>query len=355
MSKRAAPRLTPLADDPTQPSYMRELLVAGRDARVRGYDFERGLSKHLARLDAGAPLPEWAKGLQSSGAGAAAAAAGGSLIGWIAAPVLIGVAAAAAMLAVPRQASAPSVTSQAVVARAPAPQPVEPAQVAQVQVPAAAAPVATTPLAPSADAERTRASHAPRLLHARGTHAGAKTASNKHEHRARALERGAPDVARAADGSGTSASAPGGTGTDLFQVAQPARGAQQAVQPAPAPAAQPELPRPPTARQPAAQPPEPEAQDDVLLEREMGMLAMTQRVLLSDPARALRLARQGEAEFRGSMFTQERRQLLLLALVKLGRLDEAKRLAAPYLTQYPHGPFSDRVRRALATGKVEQR
>jgi hypothetical protein len=94
--------------------------------------------------------------------------------------------------------------------------------------------------------------------------------------------------------------------------------------------------------------------DDARLEREMGMLAVTQRVLHGDPARALNLARQGEAEFGGSMFTQERQQLLLLSLVKLGRMDEARRLAKTYLARYPNGPFSDRVRRALATGRVER-
>ena len=54
------------------------------------------------------------------------------------------------------------------------------------------------------------------------------------------------------------------------------------------------------------------------------------------------------------MFTEERQQLLLLSLVKLGRLDEAKRLARPYLARYPNGPFSDRVRRSLASGRVER-
>jgi hypothetical protein len=104
----------------------------------------------------------------------------------------------------------------------------------------------------------------------------------------------------------------------------------------------------------AARPAQPTPQDEERLEREMGMLAAAQRALHVDPTRALKLAQQGESEFRDSMFTQERQQLLLLALVKLSRLDEAKRLAKPYLQHFPHGPFSDRVRRALATGQVER-
>jgi hypothetical protein len=106
-------------------------------------------------------------------------------------------------------------------------------------------------------------------------------------------------------------------------------------------------------REPAAAKAAP-PQDDARLEREMTMLAVAQRVLQSDPARSLALARQAESEFAGGMFAQERQQIVLLALVKLGRIDEARRLAKPYLARYPHGPFSDRVRRALAAGKVKR-
>jgi hypothetical protein len=93
--------------------------------------------------------------------------------------------------------------------------------------------------------------------------------------------------------------------------------------------------------------------DESRLEREMQMLAVTQRVLATDPGRALRLADQGEREFAGSMFSAERRQLGLLALVKLGRLDEARRAGRPFLARYPKAPWSERLRRALATGVVD--
>jgi hypothetical protein len=137
---------------------------------------------------------------------------------------------------------------------------------------------------------------------------------------------------------------------DLFATARPAAPSERAeTAPQPAERADEQAP----ARPEPAKRAEP-VLDDSRLEREMGMLAVAQRVLHSDPARALSLARQGEAEFGGSMFTQERQQLLLLSLVKLGRMDEARRLAKPYLARYPNGPFSDRVRRALATGRVER-
>jgi hypothetical protein len=162
-----------------------------------------------------------------------------------------------------------------------------------------------------------------------------------------------------AEDSTKAAAKPSANG-ELFDTAQPAvapaqpradaQKTQTVEEQAPEAAAKPEPPQPAAAKTQAKATP----QDDARLEREMAMLAVAQRVLQSDPARSLALARQGEAEFAGSMFTQERQQVLLLALVKLGRMDEARQLAKPYLARYPHGPFSDRVRRALATGKVER-
>ena len=84
----------------------------------------------------------------------------------------------------------------------------------------------------------------------------------------------------------------------------------------------------------------------------MQMLAVAQRVLSSDPERSLRLTRQGEQEFRGSMFSAERTQVSLLALVQLGRVDEARRLGTPFLRAYPNAPWSARLREALATGRL---
>jgi hypothetical protein len=87
----------------------------------------------------------------------------------------------------------------------------------------------------------------------------------------------------------------------------------------------------------------------------MQMLAVAQRILNSDPARALRLTRQGEQEFGKSMFSAERKQVSLLALVQLGRLDEARRLGVPFLRAYPKAPWSARLREALATGRLPER
>jgi hypothetical protein len=77
-------------------------------------------------------------------------------------------------------------------------------------------------------------------------------------------------------------------------------------------------------------------------------------VLADDPDRSLRMARQGEREFPGSMFSAERKQIALLALVQLGRIEEARRQGVPFLRAYPNAPWSARLREALATGHVPE-
>lgn len=84
-----------------------------------------------------------------------------------------------------------------------------------------------------------------------------------------------------------------------------------------------------------------------LLRHDMDLLADAKRALATDPARALTLARQGEAEIPRSLFAEERRHVLLLALIALGRTSEAQRIAAPYLKQHPDSPFARRVQSAL--------
>jgi hypothetical protein len=343
MTKRPTPpNITPLVEDSSQSPFMRELLEVGRGATVAGYDFEQGLSKHLALIDAGAPLPQWAEGLRpaaGAGGGAAAAAAGSSLIAWIAVPLAL-VALSSAVILVTKQsppasvAPAPSAlppTAKAPVAPAPAPAVAPQAAVAPIVVPEQV-------LRPA----RPMTNVAPRSAHAK--RAAAPLVASKSVS-------GPIAASKTVAVESTKSAAPATSG-DVFATAQPAGAPASSAQPAPA--AQPQAKPEPqaAARQPV--PPQPPVQDDARLEREMSMLAVAQRALQNDPERALSLARQGESEFAGSMFTQERQQVVLLALVKLGRMDEARRLAKPYLARYPHGPFSERVRHALATGKVER-
>lgn len=89
---------------------------------------------------------------------------------------------------------------------------------------------------------------------------------------------------------------------------------------------------------PASDPPSPDAM------RETQEVAAAQRLVETDPARALSLVRAGEARFPSGYLREERRYVGVVALFKLGRLDEAHAEAARFLTDYPDGPFSARVR-----------
>jgi hypothetical protein len=83
------------------------------------------------------------------------------------------------------------------------------------------------------------------------------------------------------------------------------------------------------------------------LNLEMEELAKAKQALTSDPAEALALAEAGNRKFPGGLFREERDHVRLLALIALGRLDEARRLAAPYLKAHPNSPFARRVQNAL--------
>jgi hypothetical protein len=339
-------RLQPMIDDPSEPAYVRDLLHAGREDQVADYDFDKGLTKHLAQIQAGAPAPQWAESLKVTSAGAVASAASGStLIPWIALPIVTAAVITAVMVSTSPEPGEPRPVVAAPLA-APVPATALP-PVQAPQEPAVTQPAAQPvpePAVPSARPERR-----------------APVGSQMHRPRTPRASKQAPAFASAKAERTHESAAPLAPSTAATPSAASGRAStteRSASGSAPVPAPPTiaiEDPPPAASAEPVDAPTRPERppQDDARLEREMAMLAMSQRVLHVDPERALKLARQGEAEFTGSMFTQERQQVLLLSLVKLGRLDEAKRLAKPYLARYPKGPFSDRVRRALAAGRVE--
>jgi len=337
-----------------QPDYVRDLLDAGRDAglndpAVRGYDVEAGLARHMAQVQAGAPLPPWAEQLVASSSGAAIGAATAAkiatskLVAGVALAVIAAGTIAALVIGAPEK--------SALDASRPVPgTPVEP-----IGAPASKGDQAA--LAPQPEAreggDAVELEIAPIISRAkRDAHSSlnGERAADVEPKPASAQNAKSLDALMEAVGkqqrSGSTSSKghvdlvpPRGTvartesQANVEQAQESDRSDQSATAaatPAPAPVV-----------------------DDARLEREMGMLAVAQRVLKTDPERALRLARQGEQEFAGSMFTQERQQVLLLALIELGRIGEAKRLALPYLKRYPNGPFSDRLRGALAAAKPE--
>ncbi len=315
---------TPMWNDPSEPAYVRELLHAGRTEPL-GYDVAQGLARHLANVQAGAPLPDWAQ------AAASAAGAGSSAwLSWLVLPVVAATAATGLWFAT--HAKHPAVVQSApvvVAVAAPQPSAVAAPAPAVADVPAAPA-IATTP-----------------------AHSAASGLFAKQNRPAHKLARSAdgPDSASAKQLDTTAGSKANMDATDRLMSAPIA---SHSVDHASAPvAAETKTAAHEETSAVAAPAQKTGTVSESRLEREMQMLAVAQRVLSSDPERALRLAQQGEREFPRTMFSAERQQLGLLAMVKLGRIDEARRIGAPFLAKYPNAPWSARLRRALATGRAD--
>jgi hypothetical protein len=348
-------------DGATEPDFVRDLLEAGRveHAAAASYDVEAGLARHLAQVQAGAPVPDWAQSMVKSAGAAATVGAAGSgvvkLLPWIAMSLLAVGVASIVVLGSPQSSpiAAPVAPLPAKDVR------LEPEgeahgqehaqqgaehSVGQEAADAIEASAADSPVEPKSSADEMLARVKRDVIARRATTRGAQSTSAKavdtRSTDARSIDAlmGA-NVSKGSPSEGTVQLAPRTTTARSQNRAQVDSQAESAVATKSEPVEQ-------------AEGGAPAVLDDARLEREMGMLAMAQRVLTRDPERALRLARQGEQEFAGSMFTQERQQVLLLALIQLGRMPEAKRLALPYLKRYPNGPFSDRLRRALVTGKL---
>jgi len=89
---------------------------------------------------------------------------------------------------------------------------------------------------------------------------------------------------------------------------------------------------------------------DALLRQETANLARAREAIESSPADALRLAEQGERRFVGGMFGQERRAIIVLSSLRLGR-SSAPAAARAFLELYPHSSLSDRIRDELSTNQ----
>lgn len=358
MRKPSGPDDLSMWDDPQESPAVRQLLRAGRLDQV-DYDLDAGLARHLANLQSGAPLPAWAVAQSTVQKGWSL-----SLLAWLL-PPMISAAVVGSWIYFrpaepsPAQLAAASGAPLAAPSAAPALE-TRAASVAATQTPVVVASSAVAVAAP----EPSLASHERLAGSVRSTRHAALT------HRGRAhLERGeepAPEGSSPARATPAIASSSPGSSNAIAaseskaapaQAPHPAEPAQVQVQVQVKEAKEPAVSPAPTA--PVAEQDkqaEPQAGgsgvSDARLEREMQMLAVAQRILSRDPERSLRLTRQGEHEFRGSMFSAERTQVSLLALVQLGRLDEARRLGAPFLRAYPNAPWSARLREALATGHL---
>jgi RNA polymerase sigma-70 factor (ECF subfamily) len=92
------------------------------------------------------------------------------------------------------------------------------------------------------------------------------------------------------------------------------------------------------------------ASDELL---ELQEVAQAERLLATDPARALALVRAAEARFPAGYVREERDYVELMALVALGRLDEARPKVARFLRDHPDSAFTGRVREASRRARLE--
>ena len=368
-------------DDPQESSALRQLLRAGR-VENSDYDVDSGLARHLAQLHAGTPLPAWAvqTTLQKS--------ASWSVLAWLLPPV-ISAGVVGAWLAIRPADPAPISLVPAAPPPAAAPAGDSPLSAARAVPLVAQETASNNVLLPSAAAERdardkaenseahdadhgerhdahaalarairqpARASNARRGRSSRGDDAAAYAAQSTRDGRDGTARDGAAIAAGAglatANTANTTDTAPKAATENSASANKPAAKVE------PTPAAQEPVPAEEAKAKSERRTKEEDSAakiDEVSgarLEREMRMLAVAQRVLSEDPARSLRLCRQGESEFRGSMFSAERKQVALLALVQLGKVEQARREGIPFLRAFPNAPWSARLREALSTGRL---
>jgi hypothetical protein len=106
-------------------------------------------------------------------------------------------------------------------------------------------------------------------------------------------------------------------------------------------------PRPRATSKPGAHREAPKvAPDDDALAREMAATHAAKRALASDPARALELAREADAEFPDGPFEEDRAGIEILALYALGDREAADARAKRFLAAHPHATYAARVRAA---------
>jgi hypothetical protein len=87
-----------------------------------------------------------------------------------------------------------------------------------------------------------------------------------------------------------------------------------------------------------------EAPDDLI---EMQQVAKAEQLLARSPERALALVSQGDQRFARGYFQQERAYIAIMALIRLGRIEEARGRAASFAKQFPARPYGARIRSAL--------
>lgn len=295
------------------------LLEAGRTQPALSYDVELGLTRHHHWLRNDAPLPEWA----STGLGASTSMLRSVVVKTIVSGVLIGTVGVATWYAQTRpQPSAASVEAAAAVQHPPA-QPTDDPAPATSEAWLAHTPIPVPESSQPVD-------HAPhRTAHALGMEK--RTPRSIRAHRERLAARVPSSAERSPADTSTPEPASVATSERAEATATPERKAIRA--------AQTEQPQ----RAPQAQGP-----DDLA---EMQQVASAEQLLVGSPERALTLVHQGDQRFAHGYFQQERAYITIMALIRLGRIEEARVRAASFAKRFPPLPYGARIRSALEAHK----
>lgn len=310
------------------------LLEVGRTEPALRYDVELGLARHHHWLRSDAPLPEWA----SASVGTAAKLSVPAVIKTLVSMVLIGTLSVAAWHALDRpQPSAAGVEPSSLgPERVPTLAPSS--RAASPSAAAAEAWMATTPIPLPLPVEVVPSDPPPRRT-------ARADVPNKRGPRSQRASKGVV-AARSATASGeptkaTSARAApalpathhavedvhidGATDSEVaYAPERKPNGAARRARPEPGPRAQ--------------------APDDLV---EMKEVATAEQLLARSPERALALVRQGDRRFARGYFQQERAYIAIMALIRLGRIEDARARAATFARRFPALPYGARIRSAL--------
>ena len=82
--------------------------------------------------------------------------------------------------------------------------------------------------------------------------------------------------------------------------------------------------------------------------KEIAQLVRMRELLKKDPAAAYELSQRSEREFPAGLLSEERQALAILALVKTGATDDARRRANALFLRYPQTPMREQIEAALA-------
>jgi RNA polymerase sigma-70 factor (ECF subfamily) len=306
-----------------------KLLRASREEPRSTGSVEARLARHRELLQAGADLhveayaPHAVTPLGLLGPAGIAVVAAGAAVGLVTATFL----------------SAPAPQPIAAVLRTP------PSAAAPTSQPSAASP----PPSLASVADQASALPAPRLgLSAVAVNEG-QSAAGPRPARARSVsvERSARDRARAVATRADDAAMLALVRPADTSVSIPAARATETAASAPAPRApEPEVIAP--IERAKAPPPLPAATPDALIE--MQALASAERSIKGEPGRALSIVRDLRIRFPKSYLGEERSYVEVMALFKLGHRQEAIDRGNMFLGNYPDGPYTRRVRRAIVEG-----